>query len=306
MHLPAEQNITLYQLRVFLTVAHHLNYTRAAEELYLSQPSVSAQVHELEHLLGVPLFELVGKRLVLTQGGEVLQRHTAVVLSAVDEAVDAVTRLRSLTAGRLIVGASTTVGAYILPGVLGAYRGRYPEVEVQLDLMNSETICVQLREGRLEIGVVESAMPDISDDLHAEPYREDELVLIVPPWHPWAGLSEIPPSALTEATVLWREPGSGTRSAGENALRQLGVRPRRDMQIGGTDAIKQAVATNLGVAIVSLATISAEVTTGRLVALRLAEFPLRRTFHVVRRRTGHLSPAAEAFVHLLLGTQGEP
>jgi len=301
MALPQQQNnITLYQLRIFLVVARRRNYTHAAEELFLSQPSVSAQVHELERALGLPLFEQIGKRLILTAAGDTLERHARGVIDAVDQAVDALVRLQRLESGRLSVVASATVGAYLLPAVLGAFRGRYPQIELRLDLENSETVCEDVRAGRYELGVIESSAAAVGEDLDVSPYRDDELVLIVPPWHPWAGLGAVPVAALAEATLLWREPGSGTRSVSEAALRQAGAQPRIGMQIGGADAIKQAVAANLGVAIVSRATVGGEVAAGRLVALHVEGVDLRRTFLVVRRRAARLSPAADAFLRLLL------
>ena len=132
-----QQSITLYQLRIFLTVTRHHNYTHAAEELYLSQPSVSAQVHELERLIGLPLFEQVGRRLVLTQAGHMLEEQARKVLSAVEQAADSLNRLRKVEAGHLRLAASTTVGAYLLPKVLGTFHARYPQVELALDLRNS-------------------------------------------------------------------------------------------------------------------------------------------------------------------------
>jgi DNA-binding transcriptional LysR family regulator len=127
----------------------------------------------------------------------------------------------------------------------------------------------------------------------------------VPPWHPWVGLGVLPVTALNEATMLWREPGSGTRSVGEGALRRAKVQPQSVMQIGGTEAIKQAVAANLGVAIVSLVTVSAEVASGRLATVRLSGADLRRTFHVAQRRGARLSPIADAFRQLLVGESKE-
>ncbi|GAC1449619.1 MAG: LysR family transcriptional regulator [Ktedonobacterales bacterium] len=302
---PAQYSVTLYQLRTFVTVARHRNYTHAAEDLYLSQPSVSAQVHDLERAIGLPLFDQIGKRLVLTQAGQLLAEHAQTILGAVDTALAALGRLHRVETGRLTVGASTTVGAYLLPAVLGAFRARYPGVEITLALQNSEAVCDDVRRGTFELGVIESQADAVGEDLHLTPYREDELVLIVPPWHPWSGLGDVPIAALQDATLLWREPGSGTRSVGEAALRAAHVQPHVAMQIGGTDAIKQAVAANLGVALVSHTTVSAEVASGRLVSLHVTGADLRRTFFVVQRRGALPSPVMDAFLRLLLG-QPEP
>lgn len=296
-----QQSVTLYQLRVFLIVAHHHNYTHAAEELYLSQPSVSAQVHELERLVGLPLFEQVGKRLVLTQAGHLLACSASSVLGAIEEAGEALLRLHRVETGHLVLVASTTVGNYLLPKVLGTFHARYPGVELTLELKNSEEVCEEVRQGRRELGVIESSIEDTDKDLLLIPYHDDELLLIVPSWHPWAGLGEVPVSALAQATLLSRELGSGTRRVIETALRQSKVQPQGIMQFGSTEAIKQAVAANIGVAIISQIAVAAEVTAGWLSTVHLTDISLRRTFHLVRRRNGQLSPIAEAFLHLLLG-----
>ncbi|GAC1301939.1 MAG: LysR family transcriptional regulator [Ktedonobacteraceae bacterium] len=305
MSIAWQQQVTLYQLRVLLVVARHRNYTHAAEELYLSQPSVSAHVHELERLLGLPLFEQVGKRLVLTQAGEVLVSHAQKMLAGIEEAANALARLRHIETGCLSLSASTTVGNYVLPKVLGIFHARYPGVELVLDLKNSEEVCEEVRQGRRELGLIESDLGPADTDLLLTVYREDELLLIVPPWHPWAGLGSVPITALAQAILLWREPGSGTRRVIEEALRQANVRPPITMQFGSTEAMKQAVAANMGVAIISQVAVAAEVTAGWLTTVHLGEVSLRRTFHLVRRRSGHLSPIAEAFLALLLGEAPE-
>ncbi|GAC1459807.1 MAG: LysR family transcriptional regulator [Ktedonobacteraceae bacterium] len=298
-----QQQVTLYQLRVLLVVARHRNYTHAAEELYLSQPSVSAQVHELERLVGLPLFEQVGKRLVLTQAGEVLIAHAQHVLLGIEAAADALARLRHIETGCLSLSASTTVGNYVLPKVLGIFHARYPGVELVLDLKNSEEVCEVVRQGHRELGLIESDLGIQDTDLLLTPYRDDELLLIVPPWHPWAGLGNVPSTVLAQATLLWREPGSGTRRVIETALRQANVHPPITMQFGSTEAIKQAVAANIGVAIISQSAVAAEVTAGWLSTIHLSDLALRRPFHLVRRRGGRLSPLAEAFLHLLQGEE---
>ena len=298
-----QQQVTLYQLRVLLVVARHRNYTHAAEELYLSQPSVSAQVHELERLVGLRLFEQVGKRLVLTQAGEVLLAHAHNVLAGIEEAADALTRFHQVKTGCLSLSASTTVGNYVLPKILGTFHARYPAVEVWLDIKNSEDVCEEVRQGRKELGMIESVLDDAERELVFTPYQDDTLVLIVPPWHPWAGQDQVPITALSQATLLWREPGSGTRSVIEAALQHAAIRPQVIMQLGSTEAIKHAVAANVGVAIISSVAVAAEVTAGWLSLVRLADVSLQRTFHLVRRRGGRQSPLAEAFLHLLLGEE---
>ncbi len=304
MTIAWQQNVTLYQLRVFLTVARHRNYTHAADELYLSQPSVSAQVHELERLIGQPLFEQVGKRLVLTQHGRLLEEHARKVLAAVEEAAEALAHLQGLQTGHLRLAASTTAGNYLLPKALGTFHARFPGVELALEIKNSQDVCEDVLQGRVELGVIESAAESVNDNLLLIPYRDDELCLIVPPWHPWVALEEVPVSALAQATLLWREPGSGTRGIIEAALHRLDIHPNVSLQLGSTEAIKRAVAANLGISIISKASVNAEVAAGWLTTVHLADIDLRRSFHLVRRRSGYLSLISEAFLRLLTGEAG--
>ena len=300
------QSVTLYQLRVFLVVAQHRNYTRAPQQLYLSQPSVSAQVHELERLIGLPLLERVGKRLVLTQAGHLLVEYAQKILEDIEGTANALARFQQVETGLLLLEASTTVGTYQLPKVLGTFHARYPNVELVLALKNSGEVCEDVRQGRVEMGVIESSVEDAGADLLPTPYHDDELLLIVPSWHPWAGLVEVPVAALTQATLLWSEPGSGTRIVTETVLREAGIRPSVTMQIGSTEAIKLAVAANVGVAIVSRIAVAAEVAAGWLVTVRLENISVRRTFHIVRRRSGYLSPVTEAFLRLLTEEDARP
>jgi DNA-binding transcriptional LysR family regulator len=300
-----QQNVTLYQLRIFLAVLRHRNYTHAAEELHLSQPAVSAQVHELEHLLGLPLFEQVGKRLVPTQAALVLEEHARKVMAEIEAAADALESLHRIEAGRLSLVASTTIGNYLLPVTLALFHRRYPRVEIELTIENSQAVYEEVRTGRRELGLIESRVEALDESLLLTPYRRDELVLIVPPWHPWAHLESIPLAALREVTLLWREPGSGTRSVIEAAFQQAGIQPPVAMQLGSNEALKRAVAANMGVAIVSQAAVAAEVTAGWLSTVRIGEGALQRTLHLVQRRAGRLSPAAQAFLALLLEPEAE-
>jgi DNA-binding transcriptional LysR family regulator len=295
-----QQSITFYQLRTFLAVMKHCNYTHAARELHLSQPATSAQVHELEKLLGVMLFEQVGKRLVPTQAAFLLEEHARRVMAEIDAAANALAHLRAIDAGRLAIAASTTIGNYLLPKTLGAFHARYPRVEIALEIKNSREVCDDLSQGRNELGLIESRVDSLDESLELIPYQEDELVLIVPPWHPWAGLENIPLAALAEAPLLWRETGSGTRSVLEVALQKANIDLVPKTQFGSNEAIKQAVAANLGVAVISQAAVAAEVAAGWLATVPVAGASLRRTLHVIKRRHGHLSPIAEAFFTLLL------
>lgn len=294
-----QQNVTLYQLRAFQAVMHHRNYTRAAVQLSLSQPSVSAHVHELERILGLPLFEQVGKRLIPTHAACVFEKHVEVVLADLELAAREIKALQSIECGCLELISSHTIANYLLPKMLGVYHARYPEVRISLAIKNSEAVCENVRRGLYELGTMESIYDNSDVELNCVPFYKDELVLIVSPWHPWARQEKLPLAALEKVPLLWREPGSGTRYITEKVLKQANIEPRVMIELGSNEALKQAVAANIGSAIISLAAVSTDVTAGLLAVVRFTDAPIERDFYVVYRRQGKLSPVTKTFLELL-------
>jgi len=291
--------MTLNQLRIFEAVARHCHFTRAAEELYLSQPSVSVQVRELEKECGLPLLTQQGKRVYLTDEGRLLADYAVRVLALVADAQAAMAEARDLSSGRLHVGASTTVATYVLPRLLGLYKARHPGIAVHLVSGNSEEIQRRLVRNELDFGLVEGAT--ILPDLVAEPYMDDELVPIVAPSDPLVtAASGAGAGLLMGATFILREPGSGPREVMEAALRAAGVQPLGTMELGSTEAIKRAVAAGLGVSLVSRYALDLDIAAGLLVVPDLPWLCARRTFQLVRHPRKRLSRAAAAFHSLLL------
>jgi LysR family transcriptional regulator, low CO2-responsive transcriptional regulator len=290
-------HLTLRQLKVFEAVARHLNYTRAAEELHLSQPAVSMQVKQLEESLGVALFEQLGKRIHLTEAGQELLGYARTITQQLDELEGVLNRMKGLGGGRLRISVATTAN-YFIPTLLGSFSRRYPDVTVSLDVTNRETLLRQLTENTVDLVVM--GQPPAEADVVAQVFMDNPLVVVAPPDHPLAKEKKIPLARIQEETFLVRESGSGTRIAMERFFSERGMRLKTGMEVGSNEAIKQSVQAGLGLGLLSRATIEQELTLKRLVVLDVADLPIMRHWYVVHRKGKRLSAAAEAFKQFLL------
>jgi len=290
-------HLTLRQLKVFESVARHLNFTRAAEELFLSQPAVSMQVKLLEKQLGLALFEQLGKRIHLTEaGGEVLV-YARGVTQQLDELESVLDLMKGLGGGRLRISVATTAN-YFIPTLLGTFSRRYPEVTVSLDVTNRETLLQQLSENTVDLVIM--GQPPTEADVEAEAFMENPLVIVAPPEHPLAKQKKIPLKRLQDEVFLVREPGSGTRIAMERFFAGRKIHLKTGMEVGSNEAIKQSVQAGLGLGLLSRATIEQELELKRLTELDVAELPIMRHWYVVHRKGKRLSGAAEAFKNFML------
>lgn len=261
-------------------------------------------MRELERDVGVPLLEHVGRRVVLTDAGATLADYARRVFALADEGRRAIEGLKGLERGRLALTASTTVGAYLVPRALGVYHRRYPAVALSLDVGNAEWALRRLRAGAAEVALVEDAAV-AGDDLLAERLRPHELVLVAGPEHPFALAGQVEPAEIETAPFLVRERGSGTRATVEAALAAHGIAPRVAMEIGHTEAVKQAVAAGLGVSILSRPTVERDVRAGLLAMVPIYEVQsFTRWLVLVRRRGYEPTVAARAFLALLAGADG--
>jgi DNA-binding transcriptional LysR family regulator len=289
--------MTLRQFEVFLAVARAGSFRRAAEALHLSQPALSQHVRELEAELDARLFDRLGRAVHLTEAGRILGDHATRLFATLSDARHAIAELQGLQRGTLAIGASTTPGIYVLPGVLGVFRQRYPAIEVTLQLGNSEQIHELVRSGELDLGVIgDSGRRPAEASLAAR--MEDELVLVVGQAHAWARRRDVDSGELAGQPLLLREPGSATRQVTERALAAAGVAYRPGMVLPHTEAIKQAVLAGLGVAFVSVYAVQGEQATGRLRALRVRGIRIVRHFHLIHHERRRPSTAARAFVEL--------
>jgi DNA-binding transcriptional LysR family regulator len=285
------------RVRVFQAVAGQMSFSRAAEELSISQPGVTFHVKALEREYGTPLFERVGRRLYLTDAGRTLLGYVQRAALMEKEARVALEELKGLQSGLLVVGASATIGIYLLPEVLGEFRNRHPGIRVSLRVGNKRHTIERLLHNELDFGLV--ASPVAEPLLISEPYLDDELVVIVSPTHRFARERVVYPGELRRETFLVREQGSGTQELMEERLEQLGIEPADTMQLGSTEAIKQAVSANLGISIASRYSVEAEMASGRLCAAEVPTLKMQRRLLLLHHKDKRLTKTAVAFRLLL-------
>jgi DNA-binding transcriptional LysR family regulator len=294
----------LSNLRTFLTVARHQGISRALNELHLTQPAVSRQILALEDSLGTQLFVRRGRFLALTEAGEILQQYAVRVSQLLTEAREEIDGLKGLIRGHLRISAASTVGIYMIPDVLGEFKSKYPGIEISLSISNKVEVLRNVRAGTADIGFVGPPVP--GSELAVDTYLEDDLVLIVSPQHWLASRDTVSARMLTEDVFILREHGSGTREILEEELRRAGVSLRHAMELGSTEAIKKAVAANLGLSIVSTRAVTLEVMLGHLCAVRVSDLNLRRPIYMLYLRNSPLSSAAEGFRRFLSVYPGKP
>ncbi len=291
-------NLTIRQLRVFEAVAQHSSFTKAADELYLSQPAVSMQIKQLEENVGLPLFEKMGRKIHLTEAGRELHIYGKAIFRQLDEMEEVLEAQKGVSRGRLDIAVASTITCFA-PRAMGLFFRRYPGVKLSLEVTNRKNL-MRLLEAN-EKDIILMGKPPESLDLESVPFMDNPLVVIAPTSHPLAKEKNIPLERIAEETFLVREMGSGTRLAMERFFDENGITPVKGMEMVGSEAIKQAVRAGLGLAVVSTHTIDLELETGRLVVLDIEGFPLMRKWFMVHRRGKRLSPSAQAFHDFLLG-----
>jgi len=290
-------NISLRQLQIFEAVVRHMSYTRAAEELHLTQPAVSMQVRQLEEELGLPLFEKPGRGITLTEAGQELVPYSQGINRSLRELQDDMESLKGVSRGRLSVAVASTVN-YFAPRLLAAFHLRYPGIALSLDVTNREQLLRLLEANGVD--VVLMGQPPEGVEVESEVFMDNPLVVVAPPDHPLAGQADIPLQRMAEETFVLREPGSGTRQAMDRFFADQGIAFRRGMQMTRNEAIKQSVRAGLGLSVVSVHTIELELATGKLVLLDVVGFPIQRQWYLVYRRGKRLSPSARAFREFVL------
>ena len=291
------KNATLRQFKVFETVARHLNYSRAAEELHMSQPGVSIHVKQLETHAGLPLFEHVRNKIYLTAAGNELLHYSRAIIQQVKEADEALAALKGIRGGPLNI-AAISAGDYFLPGILAEFCRRHEGVTVRLTVNNRKEIVHQLVENMIDIAVL--MHPPEGPDMAAEVFAPQPHVIIAAPEHSLAGTRRISPHALADEAFIVRERGSDTRLVMEELVAELGVKLNFTMEIGSTETIKQLVMAGMGISLLSAHTIGMELELGRLCVLDVEGFPFMRKWHIVHHRNKRLPPVAVAFKDFLL------
>jgi DNA-binding transcriptional LysR family regulator len=284
------------RLQVFYTVAKQLSFTKAAEQLFMTQPAVTFQVKQLEEHFNTRLFERSHGRIALTPAGRLVLDYAERILALSEEMDARVGELTGAVAGPLQLGASTTIAEFMLPQILGEFKALHPEVQAHLTVANSETIVNRVADHEIDVGLIES--PSYLPSLQNEVCCDDELVLICAPAHALARKKSVKARDLASCPMVRREPGSGTREFSDNYFREHGVPPddlNVVMELGSPEAMKGVVETGIAVAVVSRATIAKEVRLGSLVAIPLSP-PLIRTLSVVHPKEKFRSRLLVTFV----------
>lgn len=291
------KNATLRQLKVFETVARNASFSRAAEELHLTQPAISTQVKTLEGHVGMPLFEQLGKKIYLTPAGTELLHHSRSIIAGFLAAEEAMTQLKGVSGGKLNV-AVISAGDYFLPRLLVDFAGRHQGVKLNLSVHNREELLRQLADNMTDLAIM--VRPPVDMDTINESFAPHPYVIVAAPSHPLARKKRIPLSALIPEPWLIREKGSDTRNSMEEAL--AGRLPELNiaMEIKSTETIKQAVIAGMGIAFLSAHTIAQELQAGSLTILDVQQFPFMLNWYLVHRRNKRLPPVTQAFRSFLL------
>jgi DNA-binding transcriptional LysR family regulator len=290
--------ITIAGLRIFESVARHASFSRAAEELHVSQPYVSNQIHEVEAKLRVTLFRRVGRRVYLTEPGVLLNRHANELLQQIATTERETAELREIIVGRLDLATVVIAAEHVLPPALGMFRAQYPEVALNLQVQNSRQVEAAVTEGRYELGITLSH--SLPANLKVEKFGVDQLVAVVGKRHHLASETAVDPKALSAETFLVREPSSGTRLFVESKFSEVGIRLVYGLELNNNQVIKALVEANLGIAILSSRTVEAEVLAERLSSLKINGLALERPLSFVSRKSYSLSRPAAAFRSVLL------
>ena len=289
--------MNLHHLRLFAAVVDEGGFTRAAEALNLSQPAISKSLKELEAELNLTLIDRAGRSLRLTDAGRALHARARELFGVERVAERELRELRGLKRGVLRIGASTTIATYMLPPVLGRFHLRHPRVRIRVSSANTRAVLRMLLESHVDVALVEGQVAHAGVDVIS--WREDELVVIAPPEHHLMRARRVDVDALAGEQFLVREPGSGTREVMERALARHGIRLANTMRVGGTEAIKQAVAAGLGLAIVSRAAAADQLALGRIAVLDVRGLVIRRTLTQLRLRERATTVAARELEMLL-------
>lgn len=287
----------LHQLSLFLAVAETGSLSAAARIKNISQPVISIHVRNLEDHFGIALLDRYGRGVKLTEAGELLVQKIRLVLYSVRELNEALEELKGLERGHLRLGASTTPGVYVLPRLLGQFKKQYPGIEMDLQISNTAQVERWVSENILTLGVI-GKKPE-SHFLEATPFLRDELVLITSPKHVLSKRRSVQMKELANYPFIVREQGSNTRQTYEEALNRQKTKLDVVLELGSTEAIKQAVAADLGISIVSPLSIQWEARQKMIHAVRVAGGELVRQFHIISLRDKHLSPATKRFLEKL-------
>jgi DNA-binding transcriptional LysR family regulator len=292
----AMMRVTLRQLRTFEAVARLKSFSSAADELQVTQPTVSKQIKLLNEEMGLPLLEQIGKKVFLTEAGRELYATSADWLETWSRFEQTIANLKGMKQGQLKIAAVTTT-KYFMPRLLGPFCAQYPQIDIGLVVVNRDRLLERLSRNEDDMYIM--GVPPNELDVEAEPFLDNPLVVLAPASHPLAKRKRIPFKALGKETFLMRERGSGTRMTIERLFKERNTPLNVKMELGSNEAIKQAVAGGLGLALLSQSTLNLDLNQKEVVTLDVQGFPIMRAWYVVRPRGKPLSVAAETFLQFL-------
>lgn len=290
-------------LRVFVTVVDKKSFSRAADELFISQPSVSLHIRNLENEFNVKLLNRSPKQVEPTESGRILYEQARQILLLYNQAKENIDELRNVVKGNLKIGASFTIGEYVLPRLMAEYATQYPYVEIEVMIANTEEVIQALRANQLHIGLVEGKVTHT--DILSEPFMEDEMILVVPPKHPLARHQEVMAERLHDQVWILREHGSGTRMFSDYLIEEYKLSVKRSFVFSSSQGVKEAVAAGLGIALVSRLIVQRELTSGELIGLRIKGKRITRRFVIIVLPTSASSKALEVFMDKVTSYQWE-
>jgi DNA-binding transcriptional LysR family regulator len=288
---------TLHQLKVFEATARQGSFTRAAEELFITQPTVSSQIKQLTKAIGLPLFEQIGKRLYLTEAGQELLATCQDIFERLGNFEMKVADLKGTKQGILRLSVITTA-KYFIPRLLGSFCQQYPGIDVSLKVKNHQQIQRRMLENQDDLYIL--SQPPEEMDLFAQPFLDNPLVVVAPKNHPLAGEREIPLTRLNNEPFIMRESGSGTRQAVQSLFDQYGISVQVRLELGSNEAIKQAIAGGMGISVLSQHTLISEGADSELAVLDVQHFPIKRRWYVAYLGGKRLSVIAQTFLDYLL------
>lgn len=288
--------VTFRQLKLVLALADTGSVGAAARALHVSQPTASMQLRDVSRAIGLPLYEVVARRVHLTEAGRELARSARAMFAEWEDFGQRVDALKGLERGRLRVAVVSTA-KYFVPRILGGFCQQHGDIEISLEVLNRDGVVQRLRENLDDLYIM--SMPPADIEVTTQTFMPNPLVLIAPSAHRLAGRRRLALSDLRDERFILREQGSGTRMATDRHFRRMKFTPQIRLELGSNEAIKEAVAGRLGVAVLSQHALGPHYEESGISLLGVAGFPIRSSWHVVRRKRKRLSPVAEVFLRHL-------
>lgn len=289
-------NFTLHQLKVFGTVVRHRSMTKAANELHMTQPAVSIQIKQLQETIGIPMIEVIGRQLYLTEAGRHLYKMQQSVSNEMESFDATISQLKGGLEGNLTISAASTA-KYFLPYLLGEFQKRYPKIQISLKVTNRDEVLDHLKENEYDLAILTQIPDDQSIDII--PFFENPLVICSAPDHPLADESDVHIQQLKNEPIIYREPGSGTRMVLERYLAEHGIVTKPTMELGTNEAVKQAIMGGIGISLISKLSLENELELNKISILDIQDLPIMTHWHAVSKKGKNLSPVTRNFLSFL-------